>query len=94
MELSFLTGKGIVAGDITLIGQFLQIILELIMHMANEEEEDMKDDEANKDEDQNSPEKVEDWMKMEEHLNVDNIGQEDKDEDMWDQIDKGDSPEK
>ena len=31
---------------------------------------------------------------MEEHLNVDNIGQEDKDEDMWDQIDKGDSPEK
>ena len=94
MDLSFLTGKGIVAGDITLIGQFLQIILELIMHMANEEEEDMKDDEANKDEDQNSPEKVEDWMKMEEHLNVDNIGQEDKDEDMWDQIDKGDSPEK
>ena len=94
MDLSFLTGKGIVSGDITLIGQFLQIILELIMHMANEEEEDMKDEEEKRDEDQNSPEKVEDRLKMEEHLNVDNIAQEDKDEDMWDQVDKGDSPEK
>ena len=94
MDLSFLTGKGIVSGDITLIGQFLQIILELIMHMANEEEEDMKDEEEKRYEDQNSPEKVEDRLKMEEHLNVDNIAQEDKDEDMWDQVDKGDSPEK
>ena len=36
MDLSFITGKGIVSGNIELIGQFLQIILELIMHMANE----------------------------------------------------------
>ena len=39
MDLSFITGKGIVSGNIELIGQFLQIILELIMHMANEEED-------------------------------------------------------
>ena len=31
---------------------------------------------------------------MEEHLNVDNMGGSEKDEDMWDQEAKGDSPQK
>lgn len=52
VDLSFISSREIVKGDLNHIGKFLEVILEVIVHIAQEQGE------GEEDEEENSPDKI------------------------------------